>query len=140
MKDIRVVLADDHAMVRTSIRHLLSKAPGIQVVGEASNGEEAIRTVNCLEPDVLLLDMEMPVLSGVQVARRLQATHSPVRILVLSAYDDKQYIREVLNNGAAGYLTKDEAAETVVEAIRSIANGGAGWFSKRVAKKVPRHG
>jgi DNA-binding NarL/FixJ family response regulator len=140
MKDIRVVLADDHAMVRTSLRRLLSKATGIQVVGEASNGVEALHIVERLEPDVLLLDMEMPVLNGVRVARKLQANHSTVRVLVLSAYDDKQYIREVLKNGAAGYLTKDEAVDTVVEAIRSIANGGSGWFSKRVKKKMRKSG
>jgi DNA-binding NarL/FixJ family response regulator len=136
MKDIRVVLADDHAMVRNSIRRLLSKASEIQVVGEASNGIEAIQTVNRLEPDVLLLDLEMPGLNGLEVLRALQASHSPVRILVLSAYDDKQYVREMLNHGAAGYLTKDEGADCIIEAIKSIANGEDGWFSERIEKQV----
>lgn len=136
MKDIRVVLADDHAMVRNSIRRLLSKASDIQVVGEASNGIEAIQTVNRLEPDVLLLDLEMPGLNGLEVLRSLQASHSPVRILVLSAYDDKQYVRELLNHGAAGYLTKDEAADCIIEAIKSIDSGEYGWFSERIEKQV----
>ncbi|MEJ2706717.1 MAG: response regulator transcription factor [Anaerolineales bacterium] len=140
MKDIRVVLADDHAMVRTSIKRLLSRFPGIQVVGEASNGIEAIQTVTLLEPDILLLDLEMPELNGLEVLGALQASHSPVRTLVLSAYDDKQYVRELLNHGAAGYLTKDEAADSIIEAIHGIANGEDGWFSERIEKQVSRLG
>lgn len=139
METTRIVLADDHAVVRAGIRHILQRAPGIEVMGEASNGVEAIRLVNKLAPDVLLLDIEMPVLNGIEVVRKLHAARSPVRILVLSAYDDNQYVTEMLNNGVAGYLTKDEAPESIVEAIHSVAQGDQGWVSKRVERKLKLH-
>ena len=120
MRKTRVVLADDHKIVRTCLRQALEKNPHIVVVGEASNGVEAINEVNKQAPDVLLLDMEMPVLGGVEVARELHATGSPVRIVALSAYDDPFYKRELLANGAADYLTKDEALEVLVETIQRV--------------------
>jgi DNA-binding NarL/FixJ family response regulator len=129
---IRVVLADDHPVVRSGIRNLLERAAGIQVVGEASDGEEALDLVSRKTPDVLLLDMELPKKRGVEVARELSNRRSPTRILVLSAYDDKQYILELLSNGAAGYLTKEEVPEVIVEAVRGVARGEVGWVSRRV--------
>ena len=135
---IRVLLADDHPVVRSGIRNLLEKASGIKVVGEASDGEEALNMVQDIQPDILLLDMEMPKLRGVDVAKQLRATGSPVRILVLSAYDDKQYILELLANGAAGYLTKEEAPETIVEAVLGVARGEEGWVSRRVGAHIAK--
>ena len=136
MNTTRVVLADDHPMVRNGIRRLLEAATDIKVVGEARNGLEALSLVQDLEPDVLLLDMEMPDLKGVEVARKLQADGTAVRILALSAYDDKQYILSMLANGAAGYLTKEEAPRILVEAIRGVARGEQGWVSRRVAAQL----
>jgi two-component system response regulator DegU len=136
MPAIRVVLADDHPVVRSGIRNLISRSSDIQVVGEASNGDEALRLVDELSPDVLLLDMEMPGLKGVEVAQKLHSTESPVRILALSAYDDKQYIQELLESGAAGYLTKEEAPDTIIEAIRGVSQGEQGWVSRRVAAQM----
>ena len=129
---IHVVLTDDHPVVRSGIRQLLEKTADIVVVGEASDGAEALRLVSELSPDVLLLDMEMPGETGVQVARQLQAAGSPVRILALSAYDDEQYIAGLLASGAAGYLTKDEAMEMVIDAVLGVARGEIGWLSARV--------
>jgi len=136
MASTRVVLADDHPVVRSGIRNLLEKAQGIEVVGEASGGQEALRLTESLLPDVLLLDMEMPDLKGVEVAQRLRAIGSPVRILALSAYDDKQYILELLANGASGYLVKEEVPETIIEAVRGVARGEQGWVSRRVASQM----
>jgi DNA-binding NarL/FixJ family response regulator len=136
MKNIRVVLADDHAGVRAYIRQILLREGGIEIVGEASNGVEAIYLVNHFSPDVLLLDMEMPVLGGVEVVRELCKVESPVQILALSAYDDKHYILEVLAYGASGYLTKDEAPQYIVEAVCRVAEGEQGWFSQRVAEQL----
>src|SRR5512139_4054314 len=99
MSKIRVVIADDHAIMRVGIRNILARSHEISVVGEASNGAEAIHLVEKEHPDVLVLDMEMPIMDGVEVARRLLAAGSPVHILVLSAYDDRQYILEMLNMG-----------------------------------------
>ena len=117
MKTTRVVLADDHPIVRASIRRLLEKAGDIEVVGEAGDGMETIRMVEELAPDVLLLDVEMPGLKGFEVARRLRAAGASVRILALSAYDDKQYIMAMLASGATGYLTKAEAPQAIVHAV-----------------------
>lgn len=136
MTSIRVVLADDHQVIRASIRDLLEKAEDIAVVGEAGNGTEALRLVEASEPDVLLLDMEMPDLKGSEVARRLQEAESAVRILALSAHDDRQYILSMLNSGAAGYLIKGESFQTILEAIRGVADGEEGWVSQRVAAQL----
>ncbi len=136
MSPIRVVLADDHPVVRAGIRNLLEKVVDIEVVGEASTGQEALRLVNDVTPDVLLLDMELPDIKGTEVAQKLQSSKSPVKILALSAYDDGVYIRELLELGAAGYLIKEEAPETIVEAVRGVAYGEQGWVSRRIAAQM----
>jgi len=134
----RVVLVDDHDVVRKGIRNLLRKAPDIVVIGEASNGSEAIQLVNQLHPDVLLLDIEMPGMNGVDVVRRLEEAGMAVKILVLSAYDDQEYILEMLSSGASGYLLKEETPEYILEAVRGVASGQTGWVSSQVAKKLER--
>ena len=136
MDKIKVVIADDHAVMRVGIRNILARSNEISVIGEASDGQQAIVLIDNLKPDVLILDMEMPVMDGVEVARWMQITSSPVRILVLSAYDDCQYILEMLNMGAYGYLIKDEAPEVIVDAVRGIANGEKGWISRKAALRV----
>lgn len=136
MANIRVVIADDHPVARAGIRKFLEKEPDIQVIGEASSGEEAIQLVGELSPEVLLLDMELPGMRGTEVARKLQESKSPVRILALSTYDNRQYILGLLASGAAGYLTKEEVPETIIEAVRGVARGEQGWVSRRVAAKM----
>ena len=135
---IRIVLVDDHPIVRRGIRSMLEKADDLVVVGEADNGEDALHLVDHLTPDVLLLDMQMPGMTGLEVARRLSADGSAVRVMALSAHDDEQYIFGLLDHGAAGYLTKDEAPSTIVEAVRGVARGEEGWISRRVANKLVR--
>jgi DNA-binding NarL/FixJ family response regulator len=135
-KITRVVLADDHEKIRAGIRDILKTTSDIQVVGEASDGLEALHMVEDLVPDVLLLDMEMPLMNGNEVIARLQENASPVRILALSAYDDRQYVLSMLNNGASGYLTKDEVPETLINAVRGVAQGQQGWVSRRLAGKL----
>jgi DNA-binding NarL/FixJ family response regulator len=136
MSPIRVVLADDHPVVRNGIRHLLEKVIDIEVLGEASTGGEALSLVQEMKPDILLLDMEMPDLNGREVAAKLQQMGSPVKVLALSAYDDPVYIRELLESGAVGYLVKEEAPETIVEAVRGVAHGEQGWVSRRIAAQM----
>jgi len=136
MPRIRVVLADDHPVVRSGIRGLLEKAPDIDVVGEASTGIQALQMVKDLAPDVLLLDMEMPGATGVDVARSMRDAGMAVRILALSAYDDEQHVFGLLESGAAGYLTKAEAPKNIVNAIQGVARGEEGWFSRSVTAKV----
>jgi DNA-binding NarL/FixJ family response regulator len=133
MAKVRVVLADDHPVARAGIRKFLDRAPDIEVIAEAEDGSQALELAKELKPDVLLLDMEMPELKGLDVARELKESDSEVRILALSTYDDKQYIFGLLSSGAAGYLTKDEVPKTIVEAVRGVARGEKGWVSRRVS-------
>jgi two-component system, NarL family, response regulator LiaR len=134
----RVVLADDHDIVRQGLKRLLNRVPEIEVVGEASDGLEAIRSVKELQPDVLLLDIEMPIMDGIEVARRLQELDIHVRILVLSAYDDREYIRALLDIGISGYLVKGEAPGKIIEAVRGVAEGQKGWVSPQIRKKIEK--
>jgi two-component system response regulator DegU len=136
MSPTKVLLVDDHPIVRTGIRNLLERAAEINVVGEASDGFEALKLVEKLSPDVVLLDMEMPGMNGSEVAIHLKEAGSPVKILALSAHDDKQYIQELLANGASGYLTKEEVPEAIIEAVRGVARGEQGWVSRKIAAKM----
>jgi DNA-binding NarL/FixJ family response regulator len=136
MSKIRVVIADDHPVARAGVSNLLNKAIDIEVIGEATNGLEVLNLIEELLPDVLLLDMEMPGLTGLEIARQLQAADSPIRILVLSAHDDQEYIQGLLASGAAGYLTKEEAPQTIVEAVRGVARGEQGWLSRQITAQM----
>lgn len=133
MNPIRVLLADDHPVLRDGIRMVLEQEPDMVVVGQADSGNDALRLAEEERPDVLLLDMELPGLTGVEVARRLRKAKSSVRVLALSAHADAHYVRGLLESGAAGYLTKEEAPAVIVEAVRGVARGEEGWMSRRVA-------
>ena len=136
MNSIRVLLVDDHPVVRSGIRSLIEMATDIEIVGEASTGAEALQLVEQTNPEVLLLDLELPDIQGTQVAQQIGQLHPKVKILVLSAHDDPIYIRELLELGAAGYLMKEEAPEVIVDAVRGIAQGQQGWVSRRVAAQI----
>lgn len=125
MKPIRVVLADDHAVLRAGLRALLSVEPDMEVVGEADNGDEAFRKVIELRPDVVVLDIAMPRGNGLDVLRRLQAAGSDARVLVLTMHDEEQYLLQVLRAGGSGYLLKAAADTALMEAIRTIHRGEA---------------
>jgi len=129
---IRILLAEDNEVVRKSIKRMLNKANDIEVVGEAGDGLETLQLVEALLPDLLLLDVEMPRLSGIEVAKRLKKKRHKPRILVLSAYNDSGYIREMLRIGAAGYLIKDEAPDRILEAVRGVSQGQVGWVSPQI--------
>mgnify|MGYP002625799693 CR=1 FL=1 len=133
---IRVLLVDDHPVVRSGIRMLLERADDIQIIGEADRGQQGLDLIASLQPDVVLLDMEMPDMTGVDVMRTLQSQESTVRVLGMSAYDDPEYIRSLLGAGAYGYLTKDEALDSIVEAVRGVAQGQEGWLSRRAAARL----
>jgi DNA-binding NarL/FixJ family response regulator len=130
---IRVLLADDHALVRAGIRSLLEKLPDIEVVAEASDGREAIRLVEKHEPHVLLTDIAMPGLNGLEVTRHLANTFPKVRVLILSMYADEEHLYLALRAGAAGYLLKGSAREELELAIRAVARGDT-YLSPPVAK------
>jgi DNA-binding NarL/FixJ family response regulator len=132
---IRVLLVDDHPPFRIGMRVLLEQSPAIQVVGEADNGKAALDQIDALQPDVVVLDCQLPDLDGPTVAAEIRRRELPVRLLALSAYDDLKYIRGLLAAGAVGYLLKNEAPETIVAAVQAAANGHA-YFSASVAAKL----
>lgn len=133
---IRVLLADDHPLIREAVRNRVASAFDMELVGEAQTGPEALHLARTLKPSVLVLDMELPGMSGIDVARTLNEESSPVRILGLSAYDNKQYVMKLLELGAAGYMTKEESVDRILEAIRGIARGEDGWLSRRAASAL----
>ena len=120
---IRVLLADDHPAVRAGIRGALEKAADMEVVGEAGDGEEALRLVEELRPDVALLDCRLPGREGAEVAEAIRERGVPTRVLVLSAHTDDKYVYGMLQAGAQGYVLKDEPLETVAAAMQAVARG-----------------
>ena len=139
MESITVIIADDHPVVLAGTSMALQEAEDIEIIALARNGREALTLAMKHEPDVLLLDIRMPGLSGVTVAEHLEKQGSPVKVLALSAYEDEAYIYGILDAGAAGYLLKEEAdTETIVEAIRGVARGDDEWISPGLAARLLR--
>jgi DNA-binding NarL/FixJ family response regulator len=130
------LIADDHPVVCRGIRSLLAPATDLVVIGEAYTGAETVSMVQSLHPDVLLLDMELPDISGVEVVRFLSQAGTTTRVLGLSSHDDRQFISETLSLGASGYLLKDEVPEQIILAIRGVASGQTGWLSRRVSARL----
>jgi DNA-binding NarL/FixJ family response regulator len=131
---IRVLIADDHPGVRAGLRALLFAEPGLIVVGEAQDGEETVHLIQERRPDIVLLDIEMPGLRGDHVMRWIRESLPEIRVLTVSSHVDGEYIRSMLENGASGYITKDEAPSVLVQAIYSIMEEGVSWFSPTVLK------
>lgn len=136
MPDIRVLIADDHPVVSKGVRDILNASVGISVIGEASSGAQSLEMIADLQPDVLLLDMQLPDMSGIEVINKIVAAGYSTRVLGLSSFDDREYITELLGMGAAGYLTKDEAPDYIVDAVRGVARGEKGWVSRGVAARL----
>ncbi len=135
-KQIKVVIVDDYPGVRAGIKHLLQTANDIVVVGEGANGAEAIELALTKNPDIMLLDVELPDLRGDIVTRRIHEKQPTMKILAVSSYSDRQFIHGMLQTGAVGYITKDEAPSLLLEAIRSIIYKGGNWLSPRAVKNT----
>jgi DNA-binding NarL/FixJ family response regulator len=132
---IRVVVADDQGMVRSGFSTLLNAQPDIEVIGEAVNGQDAIARAAELRPDVILMDVRMPVLDGLQATRRIAATDDPPRILILTTFDLDDYVYEALRAGASGFLLKDASAGELAEAVRVVA-AGDGLLAPGVTRRL----
>ena len=132
---ITVAIIDDHPVVRAGMRTVLELADDIVVVADGGNGSEALRLVEEYTPDVLVLDINLPDRSGIDVTRQLQSQNLSTAILILTAHDDSQAIFELLENGAIGYVLKDEALETLANAVRAAARGKS-WLSPTIASQV----
>jgi DNA-binding NarL/FixJ family response regulator len=132
---IRILLADDHVVVRQGTRELLEREADLEVVAEASDGEAAVRLAAEHMPDVAIMDISMPKMNGIDATRQIKAANPGVSILILTAYDDDQYIFALLEAGAAGYLLKNVHAEELVRAVRAVASGEA-VLQPSIARRV----
>jgi DNA-binding NarL/FixJ family response regulator len=134
---IRVILADDHALVRQGIRLFLEESDDIVVVAEAADGEQAVKLVEEHRPNVAVLDIQMPGLSGIQATRSIKARFPEVRVLILTAYDEDPYVLALLQAGASGYLLKSADADALVRAVRSVHRGES-VLSSHAAERLVR--
>ena len=122
---IRVLVVDDHALYRDGARGILGDHDDIEVVGDADSGEMALALVNQLAPDVVLMDIRLPGINGIDATRQIRARHRSVNVLIVSAYDDDEYVRAALEAGASGYLCKTAPSRELMDAVRAIAAGGS---------------
>lgn len=134
---IRVILADDHALVRQGIRQFLEEAVDITVVAEAANGKEAVRLAEQCHPDVAVLDVQMPVMNGIEATRQIRARFPNVHVLILTAYDEDPYVFALLQAGASGYILKSADADDLLQAVRRVHRGES-VLSPEVTEKVVR--
>jgi len=132
---IKILIADDHAVVREGTRQILERESDLAVVGEAGDGEEAIRLAGILQPDVAIIDIEMPRMDGVEATRRIKAQYPGITVLILSAYDDDQFVFSLLEAGAAGYLLKSVRGKELIDAIRAV-HAGESVLHPAIARKV----
>jgi len=138
MDRIRILLAEDHVVVRQGTRQLLEREQDLEVIGEAGDGEEAVRLASQLKPDVIIMDVAMPKLSGVEATKRIKALLPLTIVLVLTGYDYDEYIFSLLEAGAAGYLLKDVSGDQLIDAIRAVYDGEA-VLHPVVARKLMTH-
>jgi two-component system response regulator NreC len=131
----KVLICDDHTLFREGIRAILTSDPAVNVVGEASDGRQAVEQAHRLRPDVILMDVSMPAMIGYEAIRRIVQTNQQARILVLTMYEEEEIIRRCLRAGAAGYIVKDAPAAQLLEAVHTVSEGGR-YLSPRVLKKV----
>ena len=135
MKKISILLAENHVVVRESIRQFLGREANFEVVGEAGDGEEAVRMVSQLKPDVIVMDISMPKLNGIEATKQIKALQPSAVVLILTAYDYEQYIFPLLEAGAAGYLLKDVSSRELISAIQTVYRGEA-VLHPAIARKV----
>jgi DNA-binding NarL/FixJ family response regulator len=132
---IRVLLADDHAVVRDGLRALLEAQPGMAVVGDVANGRDALREAQKLQPDIVVMDISMPDLNGIEATLQMQGAAPAARVLILSMHSTTEHIFRALQAGARGYLLKDSAGSELVEAVRAV-HGGRRYLSHKIAATV----
>ena len=135
MSKIRILVADDHAIIRKGFRYVIQQQQDMDVIGEAADGREAVRLAGELEPDVVVIDIGMPQLNGIEAAEQITSHNSKARVIILSVHSDETYIVRALNAGVKGYLLKESADLDLVRAVRSVAQGRS-FFSPRVAQTL----
>ena len=128
-----ILLADDHNVLRKGLRRILEEQPDLEVVAEASDGRQAVTLAHSLKPDVVVMDIAMPLMNGIEATRQILRRHPDLNVLILSMYSDENYVVQVLQAGARGYLLKDTAEEDLITAVRTVAKGQT-FFSPQIAK------
>lgn len=131
MRKVKILIADDHAMIRDGVRSLLSRNKEWSVVGEASNGEQAITFYNTLEPDLMILDISMPEKNGMEVAKHILSQHTNAKIIILSMFEDEDYISKCMETGVMGYVVKSETGDELEKAVQTVLRG-QNYFSSLV--------
>ena len=139
MKQISVLLADDHTVVRQGLRALLEAEGDIKIVGEAANGRQAVDLAKKMLPDVVLMDLAMPVLNGLEATRQVRKNIPSAKVLVLTSYDDDEYVQQIVKAGASGYLIKQTAANDLLEALRAVQQGN-NFYSPAIARRLRQRG
>ncbi|HEU5012572.1 MAG TPA: response regulator transcription factor [Roseiflexaceae bacterium] len=124
MKIVRIFLADDHAVVREGLKTLINAQPDMEVVGEAADGHSAVHATGTCQPDIVIMDISMPRLNGIQATAELKRTSPHVKVLALSVHEDTSYLQELMHAGASGYVLKRAAADALIQAVRTVAAGG----------------
>ena len=137
METIKIILAEDHALMRAGTRHILEQYPDLQVIGEAEDGEQAIELIKSLKPDIAILDIRMPKLNGIEVIRRVKNLSPNTKTLMLTAYDDDEYILALMEAGASGYLLKTAHEKELIESVRGVYSGEP-VLHPTVAMKIAR--
>ena len=135
METLKIVLAEDHTILREGLRALLSADPNVEIIGEAQNGREAVRCVEKLEPDLVLMDLSMPRMSGMDAIREIKKRYSEIKIIALTVHKTEEYLLTTLKAGADGYVLKDATHEELVMAIKNVM-GGKSYLSPGVSEKV----
>lgn len=138
MKEIKVLLVDDHNMVRQGLRVLLEVEPDIRIIGEAETGRQAVQLAKTLRPDVIVMDVAMPNLNGLEATRQILKEMPDAKVLVLSSYGDDEYVQQLTEAGASGYLLKQTVATDLIKAVRETSKGNA-FFSPAVSKRLLDH-
>jgi two-component system, NarL family, response regulator NreC len=133
MKKLRILLADDHIVMRTGLRALLERQPNLEVVGESENGRETIELSASLKPDVVVMDVGMPILNGIEATRTIVGQHPTTAVVILSMHSDESYVMRALKAGARAYLLKDSAAADLISAIQAVSQNKA-FFSPKVSR------
>ena len=133
MKKLRILLADDHVVMRTGLRALLERQPNLEVVGESENGRETIALASALKPDLVVMDVGMPILNGIEATKTIVAENPAIAVIILSMYADESYIMRALKAGARGYLLKDSAPADLISAIQAVSQSKS-FFSPKVSR------
>lgn len=134
-KKLRVFLADDHAIMREGLRHILNAVDFLEVVGEAGDGGEALESIEAMKPDMVILDISMPTVTGVEIARKLRRYHPSIKVIVLSRYDNQEYVQQLLKYGIHGYVLKDDAGQDLLRAIEAVRKDET-YLSPRITKHL----